>query len=103
MHLERSENCMENYVDALQTIAQEIHEKEQNNRYFRNTVPERPQEAQLCWICEGQFGMNRDLEDDEVIDHCYYSGKFWDSRTQNSISKGRLSILFHSWRTICHL
>ena len=76
MQLERSENCMEKFVDALQKIAQEIHEKKQNNRYFRDTVPERPQEAQLCWICEGQFGINRDPEDDKVVDHCHYSGKF---------------------------
>ena len=24
----------------------------------------------------GQFGLNRDIEDDKVIDHCHYSGKF---------------------------
>ena len=76
MQLERSENCMEKFVEALQQIAQEIHQKKQRNRYFRDTVPERPQEAQLCWICDGQFGINRDLEDDNVIDHCHYSGKF---------------------------
>ena len=76
IQLERSENCMEKFVEALQKIAQEIHEKKQNNRYFRDTVPERPQAAQLCWICEGQFGIDRDLEDDKVVDHCHYSGKF---------------------------
>ena len=76
MQLERSEKCMEKFVDAMQKNAQEIHEKKQINQYFRDTVPERPQEAQLCWICEGQFGINRDLEDDKVIDHCHYLGKF---------------------------
>ena len=39
---------MEKFVEALQKIAQEIHEKKQNNREFRDAVPERPQEAQLC-------------------------------------------------------
>ena len=48
---------MEKFVEALQKIAQEIHEKKQNNRYFRDPVPERLQDAQLCWICEGQFGI----------------------------------------------
>ena len=76
MQLGRSEKCMEKFVDALQKIAQEIHKKKQNNRYFCDTVPERPQEAQLCWICESEFGKNRDLEDDKLIDHCHYSGKF---------------------------
>ena len=32
IQLERSENCMEKFVEALQKIAQEIHEKKQNNR-----------------------------------------------------------------------
>ena len=76
MQLGRSEKCMKLFVEALQQIAQEIHQKKQRNRYFRDTVPERPQEAQLCWICEGQFGINRDPEDDKVVDHCHYSGKF---------------------------
>ena len=76
MQLERSENCMEKFVGALEKIAQEMYQKKQSNRYFRDSVPERPQEAQLCWICEGQFGIVRDIEDDKVIDHCHYSGKF---------------------------
>ena len=67
---------MEKFVGALQKIAQEIHEKKQNNPYFRDPVPERPQEAQLCWICEGQLGIDRDLEEDKVVNHCHYSGKF---------------------------
>ena len=46
------------------------------NRSFRDQVPERPQEAQLYWICQGQFSIVRDLEDDKVVDHCHYSGKF---------------------------
>ena len=66
---------MEKFVEALQMIAQEIHEKKQNNRYFRDLVPERPEEAHICWICEGQFGIDIDLEDDNVVDHCHYSGK----------------------------
>ena len=76
MQLERSENCIEKFVDALDKIANEIHQKKQSNRYFRDPVPERPQEAQLCWICDGQFGINREIEDDKVVDHCHYSGKF---------------------------
>ena len=67
---------MEKFVDALEKIAHEIHQKKQSNRYFRDPVPERPQEAQLCWICAGQFGINREIEDDKVVDHCHYSGKF---------------------------
>ena len=58
-----------------QKIARKIHQKKQRNRYFRDTVPERPKEAQFCWICEGQFGITRDVEDDKVIDHCHYSWK----------------------------
>ena len=76
MQLERSENCMEKFVEALEKIAHEFHQKKQSNRYYRDPVPERPKEAQLCWICEGQFGIDRDIEDDKVIDHCHYSGKF---------------------------
>ena len=76
MQLERSENCMEKFVGALEKIAQEMYQKKQSNRYFRDSVPERPQEAQLCWICEGQFGIVRDIDDDKVTDHCHYSGKF---------------------------
>ena len=75
MQLERSENCMEKFVEALEKISHEFHQKKQSNRYYRDPVPERPKEAQLCWICEGQFGINRDIEDDKVIDHCHYSGK----------------------------
>ena len=41
MQLERSENCMELFVDVLQQIAQEFHQKKQSNRYFRDPVPER--------------------------------------------------------------
>ena len=66
---------MEKFVEALQKIAREIHEKKQNNRSYRDPVPERPQEAQPCWICEGQFGKHRDLEEDKFVNHCNYSGK----------------------------
>ena len=50
--------------------------KKQSNRYFRDPVPERSKEAQHCWICDGQFGTNRDFEDDKVVDHCHNSGMF---------------------------
>ena len=79
MQLERSENCMEKFVEALEKIAHEMHQKKQSNRYYRDPVPpvpERPKEAQLCWICEGQIGINRDIEDDKIVDSCHYSGKF---------------------------
>ena len=70
LQLERSQNCMEIFVEALENIAQEMYQKKQSNWYFRDSVPERPQEAEFCWICEGQFGIVRDIEDDKVIDHC---------------------------------
>ena len=76
MQLERSENCMEKFIEALEKIAHEMNTRKQNHRYFSDALPERPQEAQFCWICEGQFGLNRDIEDDKVIDLCHYSGKF---------------------------
>ena len=76
MQLDRSENCMEKFIEALEKIAHEMNTRKQNHRYFSDALPERPQEAQFCWICEGQFGLNRDIEDDKVIDHCHYSGKF---------------------------
>ena len=76
LQLERCENCMEKFIEALETIAHEMNTRKQNQRYFSDALPERPQEAQFCWICEGQFGLNRDIEDDKVIDHCHYSGKF---------------------------
>ena len=75
VQLERSEDCMEKFVEAREKIAQRIHQKKQRNRYFRDTVHGRPKEAQLRWICEGQFGIVRDLEDDKLIDHCHYNGK----------------------------
>ena len=60
LQLELPENCMEKFVEALEKIAPEIQlQKKQSNRYYRDPVPERPKEAQLCWICEGQFGTNR--------------------------------------------
>ena len=61
MLLERSEDCMEKSVEALEKIAQEFNQKKQRNRYFRDTVPEKLKDAHLCWICEGQFGIVRDL------------------------------------------
>ena len=67
---------MELFVEALQQIAQEIHQQKQNNRYFCDPVPVGSPEALLYWICEGQFGINRDRYDDKVVDHCHYSGKF---------------------------
>ena len=76
IQLEKSENCMEKFVETLQKIAREIHEKKQNNRYFCVSVPKRPQGTQLCWICEGQLRIDRDLEDDTVIDHCHHSRSF---------------------------
>ena len=76
MQPDRSDNCMEKFVEALQKIAQENHQKKQRNRYFRDALGERPEEAQFCCICEGQFGIVRDVEDDKIIDHCHYSGKF---------------------------
>ena len=76
VQLERSEDCMEKFVEELETIAKEIHQKIQRNRYFRDTVPVRPKETEICWICESQFGKVRELEDDKVISHCHYSGKF---------------------------
>ena len=39
-------------------------------------LKDQKKQAQLCWICEGQFGIDRDGEDDMVIDHCHYSRKF---------------------------
>ena len=74
--LNRSEDCMEKLVEALEKIARQFSQKKQRNQYFRDTVPDRPQEAQLCWICDGHFENVRDFEHDKLIDHCHYSGKF---------------------------
>ena len=96
MQLERSENCMEKFIEALEKIAQEMNTRKQNHRYFSDALPERPQEAQFCWICEGQFGLNRGIEDDKVIDHCHYSGSFSVSHTQNVKSTGKPQTAFQS-------
>ena len=59
------------------TIAVQVNAKKQSHRYYKDYIPERPESAQFCWICEGQFGMNgEDVELDKVLDHCHYSGKF---------------------------
>ena len=76
LQLERSEDCMVKFVDALQRIAVQVNAKKQSHRYYKDYIPERPQSAQFCWICEGQFGINGDVEQDKVLDHCHYSGEF---------------------------
>ena len=47
MQLERSENCMEKFIEALEKIAQGMNTRKQNHRYFSDALPERPQEAQF--------------------------------------------------------
>ena len=41
VQLERSEDCMEKFVEALEQIAQNIHQMKQRNRFFRDVLDEK--------------------------------------------------------------
>ena len=71
IQLERSEDCIEKLVKALETIAREFYQRKQSHRYFTGEAPIDPDEIIECWICEKPFG-----EEAKVLDHCHYSGKF---------------------------
>ena len=71
VQLDRSEDCMEKLIKALETIAREFHARKQTHRYFTGTAPIDPDEIIDCWICEKPFG-----EEAKVLDHCHYTGKF---------------------------
>ena len=68
MQLERSEDCMEKFLGALQKIAQEMHQRKQSNRFYSDTLPERPQEA--------QFHTLETWKATKLLTTAVYSGKF---------------------------
>ena len=71
IQLERSEDCIEKLVKALEIIAREFHQRKQSHRYFTGEAPIDPDEIIECWIFEKPFE-----EEAKVLDHCHYSGKF---------------------------
>ena len=71
VQLERSEDCMEKLIKALESIAREFHARKQTHRYFTGTAPIDPDEIIDCWICEKPFG-----EEAKVLDHCHHTGNF---------------------------
>ena len=68
IQLERSDDCIEKLVKALETIAREFHQSKQSHRYFTGEATIDPDVIIECWICDKPFG--------EVFHHCHYSGKF---------------------------
>ena len=68
----RSENCMKEFIQELEIVARDIHERKQKYRIF-NGCPDIPRDqASHCWICESEF----DNKDDICLDHCHFSNKF---------------------------
>ena len=64
VQLERSQDCIEKLVKALETLAQELHQRKQTQRYFTGEAPIDPHETIDCWICETPFG-----EEAKALDH----------------------------------
>ena len=69
--MERSKDCIEKLVKALETIAREFYARKQTHRYFTGVAPVDSDEIVDCWVCKKPFG-----EEVKVLDHCYYSGKY---------------------------
>ena len=49
-HLYRGEDCMQVFVEQMETLAKDIYEKKQTNRYFTGAVGQAKELATHCWI-----------------------------------------------------
>ena len=77
IQVERSEVCMRNLVVALKGIAQDVHGQKPSHKYFNGFIPEKPQTFRRCWMRDGFFVEESQV--DKVLDHCHYGGEFLGS------------------------
>ena len=73
IQVDRSD-CMRKLVVALKWIAQDVHGQKHSNKYFNDFIPESPQTSRKCWMCDGFFVEERQV--DKELDHCHYGGEF---------------------------
>ena len=73
MRLDRSPDCMSDFVKTIEILALDIYNKKQQFRNLISAVRKQDEgKAVKCWICEEDF---HEL-DAKVVDHCQYSGRF---------------------------
>ena len=71
-HLYRGEDCMQVFIKQMETLAKDIYETKQKQRYFTGAVGQAKEMATQCWICETTFS----TDNKKVLDHCHFSNQF---------------------------